>query len=224
MTKNELIAKFRQVDFSKHIGYLEVLNQENEKHKINRKIGFVIVSFIAIALFLISYKNVVYSAGLILVYGYLVSFGPDEISNTRKEAKNIILSEFSKAVGFTFLAAPESQQLNVFFRLNLIPWFNRSYLEDGLSGEIDGVEFTMFEARLMQVEYSITREYETDVFEGLLVSFDFPKKIREVTIVNKEVKFLRTEGSSTETVNLEESDFSKKFWVTSSDQVEASIY
>ncbi|MEM7516399.1 MAG: DUF3137 domain-containing protein, partial [Planctomycetota bacterium] len=98
--------------------------------------------------------------------------------------------------------------------------------EDAFSGEIDGVEFLLFEAERMRYSRSSNGGSSSQVFHGLCLRLSFPKRFSGTTRVLSDDDALgdrhaEDAGVPLERVRLEDPRFEEHFEAVSSDQVEA---
>ena len=110
--------------------------------------------------------------------------------------------------------------------LSLIPSYNERKLEDEISGQIEEVDFNLFEAKLIRVTRGRKgKKTRTTVFRGLLCCFDFHKEFNGTTVVSRDQTMIGNLLSgfmhTGERVKLEDPEFEDKFEVYSTDQVEA---
>ena len=87
------------------------------------------------------------------------------------DVKNEIMAKLAAHFGFTYEPKPASSDIGLFNDLGLLPYHSSANLEDGLSGEINGVPFTMAEAHLTKRTGSGKKRKTVTVFRGLLLSF-----------------------------------------------------
>lgn len=87
------------------------------------------------------------------------------------DVKNEIMAKLAAHFGFTYEPKPASSDIGLFNDLGLLPYHNSASFEDGLSGEIKGVPFTMAEAHLTKRTGSGKKRKTVTVFRGLLLSF-----------------------------------------------------
>lgn len=115
-----------------------------------------------------------------------------------------------------------------FHKLGLLPGYDRSKLEDFITGEIDGVDLLLCEATLESQcgeensGGSVVAVYE-NVFRGLLIVVSFPKQFDGTTVIHSEAlfNFLEYVHMPGERVKLEDPRFEKRFQVFTTDQIEA---
>lgn len=147
------------------------------------------------------------------------------VSKTKHKLK-IFLAE--KVCGFFDLVyAPggDGFPLDWFAGLALVPSFDRSTVEDRITGRHDQVSINISDAKLKKRQRSGKRTSYRVVFQGLLCAFSFPKRFNGRTVITGDQGkiFNWFQGMSVpgERVHLEDPRFESAFEVYSSDQVEA---
>lgn len=112
-----------------------------------------------------------------------------------------------------------------YLKSKILPRYDRVKIEDFFYGEYKGTKIELFEPRLQQRRRSKNRTYYVDVFEGLMIGFEMPKKTFGHTIVVKDVGSIRRMVSDKKSglshANLVDPEFEKQYDAFTSDQVEA---
>lgn len=144
----------------------------------------------------------------------------------RREAKEKLMPLLCDEIGLDYNVAPFSSAIQPYDNLNIIPSYDEKTLEDQISGHVEGIDFNLLEATLVNVSRdSKGRETRTTVFQGFLVEFDFHKEFNGETIITKDKtvigNFLTGWAKSGDKVKLEDPNFEREFEVHSTDQVEA---
>jgi len=142
--------------------------------------------------------------------------------------KQVLVGRTCDFLGLTFEEKDFSFPLHRFHDVQLVRDYDRSHLEDRITGRHEGVGFELCEAKLEDRRRSNDKdksyEYVT-IFDGLLFIFDFPKSFSGETLVTPDATWLGNMlvGSMKrgERVTLEDATFEDKFEVYSDDQVEA---
>ena len=172
----------------------------------------------------INNSDIMFIVGIptILILGYFYR----KMLVFRKQAKLAIMPEICRHFDMEYIPTPHNGATTEYKELSLIPGYDEKKLEDGVVGEIDGVDFNLFEATLVTVhedsEGSTTR---TTVFKGLLGKFEFHKNFTSTTLISKDLtsfgNFLTGWTSKGNRVKLEDPKFENEFEVYSTDQIEA---
>ncbi|MDG1708059.1 MAG: DUF3137 domain-containing protein [Emcibacteraceae bacterium] len=110
--------------------------------------------------------------------------------------------------------------------MSIIPSHDEARLEDQITGEAEGIDFKLLEAKLITITRdSKGRTSRKTVFNGFLVEFDFHKEFNGETVITKDHtmigNFFSGFGKTGNRVKLEDPEFERQFEVHSTDQVEA---
>lgn len=168
--------------------------------------------------------------GVVLLVLAVVGFlGHHTSSQARKAAKIILAQLVCGLIGFKYTESPRETYLDWFRALELVPSYDRSSVEDEVSGEVEGIGFVIQEARLKEERTrrdkdGKTQTYYVDVFRGLIAMIDFHKPFSSTTIASADKGLLnRIAGWAVpgQRARLESPEFEAKFEVYSTDQVEA---
>lgn len=143
-----------------------------------------------------------------------------------KHKLKIFLAE--KVCGFfdlVYMPGGEGFPLDWFADLALVPGFDRSAVEDRITGRHDQVSINLADAKLKKRQRSGKRTSYRVVFQGLLCAFSFPKRFNGRTVITgdqgKIFNWFQGIAVPEERVHLEDPRFEDAFEVYSSDQVEA---
>jgi hypothetical protein len=143
-----------------------------------------------------------------------------------KQKLKIFLAE--KVCGFFDLAYTHDAvgfPLDWFSDVSLVPAYDRSTVEDQITGRHDQVSISLADANLKKRVRSGKRTTYRVVFQGLLCAFSFPKRFNGRTVITGDKgKILNWfEGMAVPggRVHLEDPRFENAFEVYSNDQVEA---
>lgn len=144
----------------------------------------------------------------------------------RKKAKLAVMHHLCDYLGLDYHMKPFQVSLTQHRELSLIPSHDESKVEDQISGDVEGVGFDLFEAKLVTISRdSKGRKTRTTVFRGLLAKFDFHKNFTGTTIITRDYSklgnFFGGWGKPGERVKLEDPVFEGLFEVYSTDQIEA---
>lgn len=205
-----------------------VLDDLENKRKQSSSVFFKVL--IGLILFLIPLAAIINNSDInifsAVVAIFICGYFYNKVRKVRKEAKHQVLEELSKFLDIEYRARPHSSIITGYKGLSLIPSYDEQSLEDAFSGVVEGVDFNLFEASLVNVSRDRKgRETRTTVFRGLLAKFDFHKNFSGTTIIKNDMtgigNFLTGWANKGDRVKLEDPDFEKKFEVYSTDQVEA---
>ncbi|MEM9593766.1 MAG: DUF3137 domain-containing protein [Acidobacteriota bacterium] len=146
----------------------------------------------------------------------------------RKTAKDRVLSVMAAEKGLEYrMEGVGGGEIDVFEEQGLFgSSTNSGDDEDAFSGEIEGVEILLFEARRLSVSRSKEGSSKSLVFHGLCLRLSFPKRFSGTTRVLSDfgvLNKLHEVGNSVplKRVKLEDPRFEKEFEALSTDQVEA---
>ncbi|RED46156.1 DUF3137 domain-containing protein [Aestuariispira insulae] len=159
-----------------------------------------------------------------------VGFGYYQISKVKSGFDTHVAGSICRFLELDYTRQCRFSPLARFRELSLIPSYDKSDLEDEISGRIGDIELHLVEARLQDKRTTTDSKgnrktsYHT-VFRGLLAEFTFPKRVKARTIITQDSgkifnKF-KSWGIQGDRVSLEDPEFERIFEVFSSDQVEA---
>ena len=184
----------------------------------------------------------IYASFAILLIGGLVGlFGRNMKTSSTDEAKQLLIDKLSTVLGVRFSLSPHRLYGDQFEDLALVPGFDEATETDEVSGDFEGVDFVLQEAKLETIERTRTGRGTTGlavslvltatkqgnrntVFHGLLGAFEFHKSFSSLTIGRSDRGVLNKLSNvfvSGERVRLESPEFEDLFEVYSDDQVEA---
>jgi len=155
--------------------------------------------------------------------GYL-AYRP--LARLQQDAKIRTMTSLCRFLGLNYYLKPRGTSLDRLGELDLIPSYNEKKLEDQIVGDVRGVDFDLFEAKLIRkTRDSKGRTRRTTVFRGLLCQFDFHKNFHGTTIISKDHtkfgNFFANMGKIGERIKLEDPEFERIFEVFGTDQVES---
>ena len=199
------------------------IKRKRARTQFYKAIGGVIVVLIPLAV-LIKNTDIMFFIAVpaMLILGYFYR----KMAAVRTQAKQTIMPEICRHFNMEYFPVPVSGFTTEYKELSLIPGYDEKTLEDGVTGEIDGVGFNLFEATLV----TITRDRKgrtsrNVVFKGLLGKFEFHKNFKSTTVISNDLtslgNFLTGWANKGNRVRLEDPDFESEFEVYSTDQVEA---
>jgi len=159
----------------------------------------------------------------VLGIGYL-AYRP--LARLQQEAKVRTMTSLCRFLGLTYHLKPVGVSLTRLGELDLIPPYHEQKLEDQITGDAKGVDFNLFEAKLIRKSRnSKGRTRRTTVFHGLLCHFDFHKDFTGTTIISRDHSkfgnFFAKFGKIGERIKLEDPEFERLFEVYGTDQVES---
>ncbi|VAX07351.1 Possible Galanin [hydrothermal vent metagenome] len=148
------------------------------------------------------------------------------LSKLQQDAKIRTMTSLCRFLGLNYRLQPQNISLARLGELDLIPSYNEKKLEDQITGDVRGVDFDLFEAKLIvKTRDSKGRTKRRTVFRGLLCEFDFHKNFHGTTIISKDHtkfgNFFAKFGKIGERIKLEDPEFEKMFEVYGTDQVES---
>ena len=153
-----------------------------------------------------------------------------QLNKVKEGASNFLAGSIADFLGLSYRKRPHSNPIDQFRNLSILPSYDRSSVEDEISGTIDGVGLRIVEAHLedrrtRRDSKGNTETYYVTVFRGLLVQMDFPKEFSSRTIISRDsgklFNLFKSWGMKGDRVSLEDPEFERRFEVYSSDQVEA---
>ncbi|MDG1857954.1 MAG: DUF3137 domain-containing protein [Emcibacteraceae bacterium] len=144
----------------------------------------------------------------------------------RKEAKERLMPALCDQIGLDYNLSPFDSAIIPFKNVSIIPSHDEARLEDQITGEAEGIDFKLLEAKLITITRdSKGRTSRKTVFNGFLVEFDFHKEFNGETVITKDHtmigNFFSGFGKTGNRVKLEDPEFERQFEVHSTDQVEA---
>jgi hypothetical protein len=149
----------------------------------------------------------------------------EKLYNLREAVKGFLLLEVCRFFGFKYCRKLTNVEFRDFKESGLLPVYTYSEREDHIHGDHRGVEFDMFECRLVARTKSEKGDEEKQVYHGVLFRFAFPKDFRGRTLVLKDRgligNYVKSRKTTGERIKLEDPRFEKLFEVWGSDQVEA---
>jgi len=241
MTLDELEVEHPRLNGLAKTYQSEVLPQLHA-HEVQRKQGrrqFIIALFpglIALAVVLAVVEEIIVlppwalavSCVVLLVAGWFGALGYAQSAHARQRAKVLLAELVCELLGLKYDESPRQTYLDWFRSLDLLPHYDRSSVEDEVSGEIDGIGFAFQEAHLevkrTRPSKRGTKTYYVDVFHGLIGMIDFHKPFSSTTIASADKGLLnRIAGWAVpgQRARLESPDFEDRFEVYTTDQVEA---
>ncbi len=155
--------------------------------------------------------------------GYL-AYRP--LAKLQQDAKVRTMTCLCRFLGLNYHLKPLGVSLTRMGELDLIPTYNERKLEDQIEGDVRGVDFGLYEAKLIKkTRDSKGRTRRKTVFRGLLCEFDFHKDFKGTTIITKDHtkfgNFFAKFGKIGERIKLEDPEFESLFEVYGTDQVES---
>lgn len=232
--QNSDIQKYKS-NFYKvfHEQVLPALSPLEDERLRKRKLVIIIsaiITIIALAIgiiiFLCSYSSGEFDLGfiggaLVVFFGALSFVYSWQKKSFEKHIKEKIMPILLPAFGnfrwtdFGFVSEYELKESQV------IPYFEKIKVDDNFAGSYKNVPIKISEMHLTyEARDSKGRRHERTAFKGIVIVLEIPKRFSGHTIVKEKV--LINSGPYKE-VKLEDPEFSKKFHVRSSDQIEARI-
>ena len=162
--------------------------------------------------------------GIIVIWAGFMAYRP--LRKLQQDAKIRTMTSLCRFLGLSYRLQPKNVSLGRLGELDLIPSYNEKKLEDQISGDVRGVGFDLFEAKLIRkTRDSKGRTRRTTVFRGLLCEFDFHKNFAGTTIITRDHtkfgNFFAKYGKMGERIKLEDPEFERMFEVYGTDQVES---
>ncbi len=148
------------------------------------------------------------------------------LARLQEEAKARTMTCLCDFLGLNYCLHPVGVSLSRMREIDLIPSYHEKKLEDQIEGDVKGVDFGLFEAKLViKTRDHKGRTRRTTVFRGLLCEFDFHKNFTGTTIITRDHtkfgNFFAKFGKIGERIRLEDPEFEKLFEVYGTDQVES---
>jgi len=152
-----------------------------------------------------------------------------KLDDLQQAVKGFLLLEVCRFFGFKYSESVGDVVFQEFDESGLLPRYDRKDLEDRFYGNLNGVEFDMFESKLEEVKTSTengrTTTSSKKIYHGVLFRFAFPKRFNGRTLVLKDSglvgNFFKDFKASGQSIKLEDPRFEKLFEVWGSDQIEA---
>lgn len=205
---------------------LKLLSAENEKAR-NKFAIAVLISLIPISIciyyaFVSGQRHILYALfPIAMILGFL-KLEDTEIDENVKEK---LMSRLCKKVGFKYNFKPADEVIIPYRGLSIVPGFDYINLEDGISGEIRGINFNLIEADLEVYDKIKSLSNRRSVFKGILADFDYHRSFSGATLVTINENVVSNALSNIlkvgEKVTLEDPEFEKKYKVFSTDQIQA---
>lgn len=185
-------------------------------------LGFL-VSFVLMAIVHAKPDVLIFVGLAVAGIGYL-AYRP--LAKLQEDAKVRTMTSLCRFLGLNYHLTPFGVSLSRLGELDLIPSYNEKKLEDQIEGDVRGVAFSLYEAKLIKkTRDSKGRTRRTTVFRGLLCEFDFHKNFTGTTIITKDHtklgNFFAKFGKIGERIKLEDPEFESLFEVYGTDQVES---
>jgi len=164
------------------------------------------------------------AAGVISLIILFLGYYP--LMDLKERGKLTMMTHLCRFLGLEYRQTPKNISLDMFRSLSLIPLYNESQWEDQIFGKIEGIDLNLFEATLDMVTRDRKgRSRRIQVFNGLLVEFDFYKNFKSTTVITRDFtklgNLLGGLNKRGKRVRLESVNFERLFEVYSTDQVEA---
>lgn len=139
--------------------------------------------------------------------------------------KLLVIEKLSEFLGLEYWEAGIVGMAGEHGRLSLLPDYDRAGSEDGFAGSERGLGYRLTEIHLEKSVQTKELSRWMTVYRGILVKIDIAKKFSGTTILlrNKSNIFgqVRDKVEGMSLVSLEATDFTDRFTVLSTDQVEA---
>lgn len=153
-------------------------------------------------------------------------------SNYISNFKLTVIKPLIEGLNQTFIYRPERKIPRfIFKKAKLFGMFNKYYGDDFVSGEIDGVKFTLSELSVFDERGSGDKKVVVKIFDGIFSEFDFNKNFSSTLLIYPDVaeKYFGHLGQWLQSINirkeqlikLDSPEFEKHFVVYGTDQVEA---
>jgi len=148
------------------------------------------------------------------------------LARLQQAAKVRTMTSLCRFLGLTYHLKPVAVSLTRLRELDLVPSYHEQKLEDQITGDARGVDFDLFEAKLIRKSHdSKGNTHRTTVFRGLLCHFDFHKDFTGTTLISRDHSkfgnFFAKFGKIGERIKLEDPEFERLFEVYGTDQVES---
>lgn len=156
------------------------------------------------------------------------------IGKAKKQVKIGINNGIAEALGLTYSHdGDEGREFALAKRFGLVPFHTRSHLEDFWSGELEGLEFLLHEARLSKKRGSGKNRRWVTVFRGAIFRIASGRSFHGTTLVHRAGQHeswfglggrkdsVDFDGHRLHAVDMVHPDFEDRFDVWSDDQVEA---
>ena len=166
--------------------------------------------------------------GLLAVGGYFAASW--QLNKVKEGSSAFLAGSIATFLKLKYRQKPASNPISRFRSLSILPSYDRSTVEDEISGKVQDVGLHIVEAHLEDKRTrrdsdGNTETYYVTVFRGLLVQMDFPKKFNARTVISRDsgklFNIFKSWGMKGDRVSLEDPEFERRFEVFSNDQVEA---
>ena len=227
----ESFQSFYQRDLKAELAALEQ-ERPAKVHRFYLIVGAAVMTGLTLGLVILTIWNL--EPQILIVIGMAVMgigyFAYRPLGKLQENAKVRTMTSLCRFLGLNYHLRPHINRggvsLNRLGELDLIPSYNEKKLEDQIEGDIRGVDFDLFEAKLIRrTRDSKGRTRRTTVFRGLLCAFDFHKNFMGTTIITKDHtkfgNFFAKFGKVGERIKLEDPQFERLFEVYGTDQVES---
>ena len=172
-------------------------------------------------------RDAYFSEPLAGIAVFLFTVGLGFLVADLKRGERKWIARIMDRLGLSYSPKSYGFPLSKFSQLGLIPAYDKSDIEDEISGEHAGVDFKLAEVTLKVLDKKggsrgAIRKYVT-IFDGILIRCGFQKSFAGVTRVKRDGGLLSNVFASTrdDRVRLEDPEFERVFDVFSDDQVEA---
>jgi hypothetical protein len=156
---------------------------------------------------------------ILLIWAYTI------VAGAKSELKKFLVEKLCGFFELDYLYDDFAFPLDRFDQLGLVPDFNRSSLEDHISGERDGVPLRLADAHLRMRTRSSKSTSTRTVFRGPLFIFDWPHEFNGTTLITDDrgglLNRLRKLAVPGDPVAFDDDDFEKRFEVFSTDAGQA---
>lgn len=127
---------------------------------------------------------------IILPFLIIPFFMQQDINEIDENIKEKIMTGMCSRIGLNYDFKPDDDELIPYRGLSIIPTYTFPMLEDGISGTINGVSFSLLEAKLVQrMGLGYGEGYNKTAFRGILGKFAYPDKFKGATIVTRKRGF-----------------------------------
>ena len=174
----------------------------------------------------------VWGCGFLCTGIWAWSRGP--IKKAKKKVKVGINEGIAEALGLQYTHDGESgREFELVKRFDLVPDHERSHLEDFWSGDLEGHDFLLHEAKLRKRKGSGKKRRWVTVFQGAIIRIASGRTFHGTTLVKRAGKHdswlgfgsrkdsVNFDGHRLDAVDMVHPDFDDRFEVWSDDQVEA---
>ncbi len=163
----------------------KIIKYEDERIKrlsilVVREIIVFLVLFFLIKCFLICINDSDASFWFVIMILGVVYYIFYDITHTNKLFKSFIKSKCSNTIKKILSINSNSVSKNEILKSNLFGYFEDVNADDGFCGEYNGVDYYISEVRLTGKS---PKKFDIEIFKGLVILFDFNKKILKDTII-----------------------------------------